>query len=91
MPNWKKIIISGSDAALGSLNVTTSITGSTAKLTTIPTGTSENNILLVDGTGNVVKRTDLSLTGAQGTTGTTGAQGTVGSTGTQGTTGTNGT
>ena len=28
MPNWKKVIISGSDAALNSLNVTTSVTAS---------------------------------------------------------------
>jgi len=30
MPNWKKLIVSGSDATLNSLNVTTSLTGSSA-------------------------------------------------------------
>ena len=28
MPNWKKIIVSGSDASLNSLNVTAGVTGS---------------------------------------------------------------
>ena len=28
MPNWKKVIVSGSDASLNSLNVTAGITGS---------------------------------------------------------------
>ena len=28
MPNWKKVIVSGSDAALSSLNVTGAVTGS---------------------------------------------------------------
>ena len=32
MPNWKKVITSGSNAALNSLNVTTSITGSDVKI-----------------------------------------------------------
>ena len=32
MPNWKKLIVSGSDANLNSLNVTTSITGSDVKI-----------------------------------------------------------
>ena len=32
MPNWKKLIVSGSDATLNSLNVITSITGSDVKI-----------------------------------------------------------
>ena len=32
MPNWKKLIVSGSDATLNALNVTTSITGSDVKI-----------------------------------------------------------
>ena len=28
MPNWKKVIVSGSDASLNSLNVTAGVTGS---------------------------------------------------------------
>jgi hypothetical protein len=61
MPNWKKIIVSGSNAVLNSLNVTTSITGSTAQLTGIPSGTSETNIILTDGSGNLVTRSASSL------------------------------
>lgn len=33
MPNWKKLIVSGSDATLNSLNVTTEITGSDIRIT----------------------------------------------------------
>ena len=33
MPNWKKVIVSGSDASLNSLNVTTSVTASSANVT----------------------------------------------------------
>jgi hypothetical protein len=77
MPNWKKVIVSGSNAELNQLEVTTSITGSSAQLTSVPTGTSETNILLTDGSGNLVTRTDLSLQGATGAQGTTGTQGTL--------------
>ena len=87
MPNWKKLITSGSDAALNSLNVSGNITGSSAQLNSVPTGTSENKILLTDNSGNLVTRTDLSL---QGATGSTGAQGPTGSTGSQGPTGSTG-
>lgn len=69
-----------------------SLTGS-IKLPTIPLGTSETNILLVDGTGNIVYRNNLSLTGSQGSqgyqglSGAQGFQGYQGSVGLQGTTG----
>ena len=75
-----------------------SFTGS-IKLPTVPQGAAETNILLVNGSGNVVYRNNLSLTGAQGNQGnqgptglqgTTGAQGNQGPTGIQGTVGTNG-
>jgi hypothetical protein len=33
MPNWKKVVVSGSDASLNSLNVTTSVTASSADIT----------------------------------------------------------
>lgn len=33
MPNWKKLIVSGSDANLNSLNITTDLTGSNALIT----------------------------------------------------------
>jgi hypothetical protein len=73
-----------------------SITGSLA-VKDVPIGTSETNILLVDTSGNLKYRSNLSLqgaTGAQGTQGMTGAQGAVGpqgTTGAQGAAGTNGT
>jgi hypothetical protein len=76
-----------------------SITGSLA-IPSVSVGTSETNILVADGSGNIRFRSNLSLqgtTGAQGTNGsngaqgTTGAQGTNGSNGAQGTTGAQGT
>jgi len=33
MPNWKKVVVSGSDASLNSLTVTTSVTASSANIT----------------------------------------------------------
>ena len=53
MPNWKKVVISGSNAALSNLNVTNSITGSAAKLTTSINGGANSTLLSVDGSGNV--------------------------------------
>jgi len=87
MPNWKKLIISGSDAELKTL-----------QLTGTPDGTTETNILVADATGNIKKRSNLSLTGPTGPTGAdstvagptgpTGADSTVaGPTGPQGPTG----
>ena len=58
MPNWKKLVVSGSDAALNSLNVTTSITGSTAQLTNIANaGTDTDKFLVLDSSDNVDFRT----------------------------------
>jgi hypothetical protein len=56
-------------------------------------GTTETNILVTDGSGNVRYRTNLSLQGTTGNTGSQGATGTTGGTGgtgAQGTTGTTG-
>lgn len=51
MPNWKKVITSGSDAALNSLNVTTSFTASG---NIYPTGSGvDRQILKTDGAGNI--------------------------------------
>lgn len=51
MPNWKKIIVSGSDAALNSLNITTSLTASG---NIYPTGSGvDRQILKTDGVGNI--------------------------------------
>jgi hypothetical protein len=75
MPNWKKLITSGSDASLNSLTATTSITGSSAQLTAVPLGTTETKILLTDESGNLVTRTNLSLTGPPGPPGPSGTDG----------------
>ena len=45
----------------GSLNISGNITGSTAQLTSIPSGTSETNVVLTDGSGNLVTRSASSL------------------------------
>lgn len=51
MPSWKKVITSGSDAALNSLNVTTSLTASG---NIYPTGLGvDRQILKTDGDGNI--------------------------------------
>jgi hypothetical protein len=51
MPNWKKVIVSGSDAALNSLNVSTSLTASG---NIYPTGLGvDRQILKTDGAGNI--------------------------------------
>ena len=63
-----------------------SFTGS-IKLPNIPLGTSETNIVLVNGGGGLVYRSNLSLTGPQGFQG---RQGPIGVQGTDGTVGTNG-
>jgi hypothetical protein len=81
-----KLVVTGSIAVQGQLRATTlsgSFTGS-IKLPTIPLGTSETNIVLVDGSGGLVYRSNLSLTGAQGNQGTQGIQGIQGTVGTQG-------
>ena len=72
-----KLVVTGSVAVRGELRATTmsgSFTGS-IKLSTIPLGTSETNIVLVNGGGNLVYRDNLSLTGAQGNQGAQGATG----------------
>ena len=51
MPNWKKLIVSGSDAALQSLNVTSEFTASGLNY---PTTDGDNgDFLLTDGSGNL--------------------------------------
>ena len=56
MPNWKKLIVSGSDAALNSLNIATSISGSTLQLTNPPSQASEATSLMIGASGNVGTR-----------------------------------
>lgn len=51
MPNWKKVIVSGSDAALNSLNVTTSLTASGLIYPT--TDGVSDQVLKTDGNGNL--------------------------------------
>jgi hypothetical protein len=51
MPNWKKVITSGSDAALNSLNVTTSLTASGLIYPAVDNG--EESFIQTDGNGNL--------------------------------------
>jgi hypothetical protein len=51
MPNWKKLITSGSDAALNSLNVSTSLTASGLIYPTSDNG--EESFIQTDGSGNL--------------------------------------
>ena len=51
MPNWKKVIISGSDAALNSLEITTHLTASGLIYPTVD-GT-DGQALMTDGSGNL--------------------------------------
>ena len=60
----------------------------TVTVQSIPQGTTETNIVVLDNAGEFKYRNNLSL---QGTAGATGPQGTTGATGPQGTNGTNGT
>lgn len=70
MPNWKKVIVSGSDAALNSLNVTNSLTASGIIYPTVD-GTS-NQVIKTDGNGNLffdnVITTTISIKNVSGTT-----------------------
>lgn len=51
MPSWKRVIVSGSDAALNSLNITTSLTASG---NIYPTGLGiDRQVLKTDGAGNL--------------------------------------
>lgn len=58
MPNWKKLIVSGSDAELNSLNITTALTASGLLYPT--TDGSENQALVTDGAGNLSFGTPVS-------------------------------
>ena len=51
MPNWKKVITSGSDASLNSLNITTSLTAS--GLTYPTTDGLESQLIITDGDGTL--------------------------------------
>jgi hypothetical protein len=51
MPNWKKVIVSGSDAALNSLNVTSHFTASGLIYPTIDGTTGQ--VIITDGAGNL--------------------------------------
>jgi hypothetical protein len=70
MPSWKKVIISGSNAALNSLNVSTSLTASGLIYPTID-GTS-GQVVITDGAGNLtfsnVENTTISIKNVSGVT-----------------------
>jgi hypothetical protein len=63
MPNWKKVIVSGSDAALNSLRVTNNITASRAFLSS-SNGTVNGPTLTVYGSGSA--QPVLTVQGSQG-------------------------
>ena len=63
MPNWKKVIVSGSDAALNSLRVTNNITASRAFLSS-SNGTANGPTLTVYGSGSA--QPVLTVQGSQG-------------------------
>lgn len=96
-PNLTKWMVARSDGGdhldntqIFSSGSVTQITGSLL-VSNIPVGTTENQVVVRDGSGNLKYRTDLSLQGATGTQGTQGVAGYVGSDGAQGATGTQGT
>ena len=64
MPSWKKVIISGSDAALNSLNVTTSVT---ASIVSASAGLITDNIQFNTGTSTVVGEGQLAWNPTDGT------------------------
>ena len=69
MPNWRKVIVSGSDASLNSLNVTSGVTGSfTGSLTGTATTASYVNPL----NQNVLITGSLRITGSNTTISTNG-------------------
>jgi len=72
------------------ITATQNVTASSARFTTVPAGSSETNIVVLDAGGNLKYRSNLSLQGTQGATGTQGAVGTQGTVGAQGTVGTQG-
>ncbi len=78
-------VITGSLVLTGSLELTGSL-----KLPSIPVGTTETNILVADGSGNIAYRSNLSLTGSTGAPGPTGPTGPTGLTGPTGPTGPSG-
>jgi hypothetical protein len=70
MPSWKKVITSGSNAALNSLNVSTSLTASGI---IYPTADGTNGqVLITDGAGNLsfspVENTAITIKNVSGTT-----------------------
>ena len=73
MPNWKKVVVSGSNAELSKLNVSTALTASGIIYPT--SDGSADQVLKTDGSGN------LSFSSGTGTQGATGAQGAIGSKG----------
>ena len=77
MPNWKKVIVSGSDATLNNIEATGGLT-----LGSLPTQTSENTILTIDSSGIV--GTKEQSAGPQGPQGPVGTQGPTGPQGPQG-------
>ena len=79
MPNWKKVIISGSNAELD-----------TIKLTGLSTQGSENTTLVINSSGEVGTRENAASSGTSGSSGSSGSSGTSGNSGSSGTSGDSG-
>ena len=79
MPNWKKVITSGSNAELAQI-----------KLTDLSNQGSETTTLVINSSGVVGTRENAASSGSSGTSGSSGSSGTSGSSGSSGTSGADG-
>ena len=79
MPNWKKLIVSGSDASLTNLQLT--------DLNPIE----DDTVLVIDSSGNVGTKESAASSGTSGNSGSSGTSGNSGSSGTSGNSGSSGT
>jgi len=79
MPNWKKLIVSGSDASLTNLQLT--------DLNPIE----DDTVLVIDSSGNVGTKESAASSGTSGANGSSGTSGNSGSSGTSGNSGSSGT
>ena len=70
MPNWKKVVVSGSNAELNKLNISTALTASGLHYPT--SDGSPDQFIKTDGSGNLTFGAGVGTQGTQGTTGTKG-------------------
>ena len=79
MPNWKKVVVSGSNAELNKLNISTALTASGLIYPT--SDGSADQFIKTDGSGNLTFGAGV---GSQGATGAKGARGAKGNDGAKG-------